>query len=79
MGFTVYGVPHEHFSGGSCFSMKKWVNLMWPMYSQIKLVSSLLVLLGSGFLLEWVVFDKACCGYFNSIAVAISLSVLGWF
>ena len=33
--------PREHFGGSSCFSIKEWINLLWP--SQIRVVSSSLV------------------------------------
>ena len=48
--FIVYRFPHEHLGGGSSLKMKEWVNLVWPMLSGVIVVSSLLVLLGSGVL-----------------------------
>ena len=44
-----YWFPHGHFGGGSSLRMKKWVSRVCPMRSRVRVVSSLLVLLGSSF------------------------------
>ena len=45
-----YWFPHGHFGRGSSLRMKEWVSRVCPMYSRVRVVSSLLVLLGSSFL-----------------------------
>ena len=50
MGFIEYWFPHWHFEGGSSLRIKEWVSWVCPMRSRVRVVSSLLVLLGSSFL-----------------------------
>ena len=45
-----YWFPHGYFGGGSSLRMKEWVSRVCPMHSRVRVVSSLLVLLGSNFL-----------------------------
>ena len=76
MDITVFGFPHEHFSGSFCFSMKEWVNLVYPMGNWVREVPFCLILLGSGFLSFkmgcmkyslWVFSFHSCCHFFISI------------
>ena len=83
MYFIVYWFPHGHFGGDSSFRMKEWVNLVCPMRSRARVVSSLLVLLGSSFLsfkmgctlkrLLWGFFSHNCCHFFVSICLIFGL------
>ena len=50
MCFIEYWFPRGHFRGGSSLRMKEWVSWVCPMHSRARVVSSLLVLLGSSFL-----------------------------
>ena len=45
-----YWFPHGHFGGGFSFRMSEWVSWVCSMRSRVRVVSSLLVLLGSSFL-----------------------------
>ena len=74
MCFIMYWFPHRNLGGGSSFRMKEWVNLVCPMRSRVRVVSSLLILLGSIFLsfemgctcksLLWGFFSHNCCHFF---------------
>ena len=48
--FVVYWFPHGDFGESSSFKLKEWVNLVCPMSSRARGVSSLLVFLGCSFL-----------------------------
>ena len=68
MYFTVYDFPHEYFGGGSHFSIKERVNFTWPMHSQVRIVYSLLALLGSSCLsCKMGCWSYFCCHFFVSI------------
>ena len=77
MCFIMYWFPHGHLGGGSSFRMKEWVNPVCPMHSRARVVSSLLVLLGSSFFsfkmgctwksLSWGLFSHNCCHFFVMI------------
>ena len=80
--------PHGHFGGGSSLRMKEWVNWVCPMRSRVKLVSSLLLLLGSSFLsfkmeciwqsLLWGFSSHNCCHFLFTICLILGLrSVYG--
>ena len=85
MYFIVYWFPHEHLGKGSSFRMKEWVNLVCPMHSRTRVVSSLLVLLGYRFRylsfkmghswksLLWGFFSHNCYHFFVIICVIFGL------
>ena len=90
MCFIMYWFLHEHLGGGSSFRMKEWINLVCPMHIWARVVSSLLVLLGSRFLsfkmgCTWKsllrgFFSHNCCHFFVIICLIFSLrSVYGIF
>ena len=78
-----YWFPHGHFGGGSFLSMKESVSLVCPMRSRVRVVSSLLVLLGSSFLsfkigciwksLLWGFSSHNCCHFLVTICLILGL------
>ena len=90
MCFIVYWFLHGHLGGGSFFRMPKWVNLVYPMRSRVKVVSSFLVLSGSTFFSLkmsrtwksqlWKFSPNNCCHFFVIICLIFCLiSVLSIF
>ena len=90
MCFIVYWFPHGHLGEGLSFRMKEWVNLVCPMRGRARLVSSLLVLLGSSFrsfkmgctwksLLWGRGFSHNCCHFFIICLIFALWSVYGIF
>ena len=83
-----YWFPHGHFGGGSSLRMKEWVSRLCPMRNRVRVVSSLLVLLGSSFLsfkigciwkiLLWGFSSHNCCHFLATICLIFGLrSVYG--
>ena len=84
-----YWCPHGHFGGDSSLRMKEWVSRACPMRSRVRVVSSLLVLLGSSFLsfkigciwkrLLWGFSSHNCCHFLATICLILGLgSVYGF-
>ena len=61
------------FRRGCSFRIKSCVNLVWPIRSRERMVSSLLVLLASRFLSEEALSGGACFEHFHPTIVAIFL------
>ena len=83
-----YWFPYGHFGEGSSLRMKNWVSWVCPMRSRVRVVSSLLVLLGSSFLsfkigciwksLLWGFSSHNCCQFLVTICLILGLrSVYG--
>ena len=83
-----YWFPHGHFGEGSSLRMKEWVSRVCPMRVQVRVVSSLLVLLGSSLLsfkmgciwksLLWGFSSHNCCHFLVTICLIFGLrSVYG--
>ena len=83
-----YWFPHGHFMGGSSLIMKEWVSRVCLMRSRVRVVSSLLVLLGSSFLsfkmgciwksFLWGFSSHNCCHFLVTICLILGLrSVFG--
>ena len=83
-----YWFPHGHFVDGSSLRMKEWVIWVCPIRSRVRIVSSLLVLLGFNFLsfkigciwksLLWGFSSHNCCHFLVTICLIFGLrSVYG--
>ena len=83
-----YWFPHGHFGGGSSLRMKEWASWVCPIRSRVRVVSSLLVLLGSSFFsfkmgciwksLLWGFSSHNCCHFLVTICLILGLrSVYG--
>ena len=82
-----YWFPHGHFWGVSSLRMKEWVSWVCPMHSRVRVVSSLLVLLGSSLLSFkigciwkslWGFSSHNCCHFLVTICLILGLrSVYG--
>ena len=72
-----YWFPHGHFVRGFSLRMQEWVSWVCPMHSRVRVVSSLLALLGSTFLS----FRIGCIGlvWFNDISTILVYSLLNPF
>ena len=86
----VWWFPHGHLGGGSSFRIKSCVNLVCPIRSRERMVSSFLVLLASRFLsfgrgsiwrsLFWAFSSHNCCHLFVIICLILCFkSVYGSF
>ena len=81
-------IEYWHFGGGSSLRMKEWDSRMCPLRSRIRVVSSLLVLLGSSFLsfkmgciwenLLWGFSSRNCCHFFGYYLFDFRFEVSIW-
>ena len=73
---TVQGVWHvKHWGCYSCFSIKEWVSLLWPIMIVFFLIFWKLVTI----LPNWAWSGRVCCGYYYSSVAAILCEGICWF